>query len=183
MAELRLIPEDCRDRTAEVIKIAATGVLLAGAVVAPNLLQLFAKHFDTSKTDKTLRSIRYAKSQGWLTFEDTDQGAKVALTESGRLKWQTLELNQPLKDKKWDKKWRLALFDIPVRKRREADAFRESLRILGFKKLQQSVWIVPYSCQTHISILRQMYNLKGYVRVVEVSSIEGEVELKNTFKL
>jgi DNA-binding transcriptional regulator PaaX len=184
MAELNLTPQDQKSSTVSVITVVAGGLLLSGSVIAPNLLQLFAKAVSPDpKTSRTLRAIRYAKANGWLTFKETDKGVKVALTESGKLKWQAIQLTQPLTSSYWDKKWRFVLFDIPVSRKANAQEFRRSLKKLGVRQLQQSVWITPYPCQTHIAILRQLYDIKRYVRLVEAETVEDEAELKRLFNL
>lgn len=182
MAETNLLPQDKPNYTRDVLRAASTGVVLASAVIAPNLLRLLAHTIGTS-TDKTLRAIRYAKNRGWITFRDIPGGVEVALTRSGRLRWQKIELDTPLYDERWDKKWRLVLFDIPIGLRQNAFAFRTALKRLGFKQIQQSVWLTPYHCETQIAFLRQSYNIKPFVRICEVSAIENEAELKTLFHL
>ncbi len=183
MSDLPLIPEDTTNYTNEVLKNVSSGLLLASSVVAPNILSIFAKSLSPNKPDKTLRAIRYAKLQGWLTFEETDDGVRVALTESGQLKWRKIEVNSPLYEIRWDGKWRLVLFDIPNDKKKEADYFRGHLRKMGFKQLQQSAWITPYPCQTQVVYLRQLYEIKQYVRILEVLAIDDEQSLKLLFDL
>lgn len=184
MAELNLLPDDKKHASVSVLKAASGGLLLASSVIAPNLLQLFAKALDTNfSAQKTLRAIRYAKKQGWLTFEETENGVKVALTENGKLKWKKINLNQPLEVSNWDKKWRFIIFDIPVGNKVNADHFRRHLKRLGIKKLQQSVWVTPYPCLTHIAALRQLYEIKNFVRLIEAETIENEAELKTIFHL
>lgn len=43
----------------------------------------------------------------------------------------------------WDEKWRVVSFDIPEKNRKLRDKIRYSLRQLGLKNLQRSLWISP----------------------------------------
>lgn len=183
MAETNLLPQDKPNYTRDVLRAASTGVVLAGAVVAPNLLRLLAYTIGDKSTDKVLRAVRHAKDKGWITFRDTSGGVEVALTRSGRLRWQKIELDEPLHDKRWDRKWRLVLFDIPVSLRQNAFAFRTALKRLGFKQIQQSAWLTPYHCETQVALLRQHYGIQPYVRICELSAIENEADIKALFHL
>lgn len=183
MAELQIIPKDSSNYSREVIKIASTGAVLAGSVIAPNLLSLLAKTISPSKPDRALRALRYSRDKGWVTFRETHDGVEIALTKAGRIKWQSIDLETPLHERKWDGKWRLVLFDIPVGKRHNANELRKHLRLLGFRLLQHSVWITPYPCATKIAVIRQIYDIKDHVRIVEVSAIEREQELITLFGL
>jgi phenylacetic acid degradation operon negative regulatory protein len=183
MSELKLVPADTPNYTAEVLRIAAGGFILAGAVAAPNLPRLLAFVWDKKSPDKTLRAIRNARQRGWITFAEDSSGIKVALTESGKLRWQRVELQQPLSAKHWDGKWRLIIFDIPTNKRYHANEFRKHLRTLGLQPLQRSVWVTPYPCETQIAILRQLYQIRFNVRLMEALAIDDEAELKATFNV
>ena len=183
MAELDLLPGDKSNPIHTLLRMTATGLTIASSAAAPNILLLLAKHVGINKERSTLRKIQYAKTKGWLTFEDTPDGTKVALSARGYLKWQQIELNRPLQAKRWDGKWRVVLFDIPVTKKKPADAFRAGLKKLGLKQLQRSVWVTPFVCQAQISALRQMYRIKNHVRIAELISVEDEASLKAQFKL
>ncbi len=183
MAELKLLPKDVASPTSTLLKAAGAGLTIASAVVAPNAPLLLAKQLGYDKNRSVLQSIRYALNKGWLTIEDSPTGVKVALSAAGRLKWQQIELSKPLFEKRWDGKWRVVLFDVPVSKKPAADAFRRALKKLGLKQLQRSVWVTPYECQSEAAVLRQIYGLKDHVRIAELVAIDDESSLKFKFKL
>ncbi len=178
-----LLPADRKSQTESILRLAALGTLLTTSVLAPNTVSLFASFMPSEDKKKTLRAIRYAKDTGWITFRESSKGLEVALTAKGRLKWQRIELTRPLHESKWDKRWRFVIFDIPVGLKPNAFAFRADLKKLGLKQLQRSIWITPYSCQTQIALLRQIYDIKLYVRIMEVIAIDNEAELKTLFHL
>ena len=185
MSDLDLLPESRLNYTEKVLKTAAAGTLIGGAVIAPNILGLLVKLIPNEHSEQTklLRAVRYAKKQGWLTIKEDAKGVRVALTASGKVKWRKVELEQPLYVKQWDGIWRVVLFDIPVEKRASAEAFRAALKKLGFLQLQRSVWVVPYPCSTEIAALRQIYELKPYVRMLEAKAIDDEAQLLRKFNL
>lgn len=183
MSELNILPEDTASPTEQVLKLAALGTLVASSAVAPNVISLLADFLPSENKQKIIRSIRYAKDAGWITFRETPKGVEIALTANGRLKWQKLELTRPLSAAKWDGRWRLVVFDIPVGLKANAHAFRADIKHLGFKLLQRSIWVSPYPCQTQIALLRQIYEIKPYVRIIEAIAIDNEAELKSLFHL
>lgn len=83
----------------------------------------------------------------------------------------------------WDKKWRLVVFDIPEEKRISRDHLRRYLKMLGFGKVQRSIWISPYN---FIKIIRQYTDklkLSGYVFQITADEFQGfsESVLVQTF--
>ncbi|MBI4999229.1 CRISPR-associated endonuclease Cas2 [Candidatus Gottesmanbacteria bacterium] len=49
-----------------------------------------------------------------------------------------------LQRKPWDRKWRIVVFDIPEKSRKNRDYLRTKLYELGFGMLQESVWVTPF---------------------------------------
>jgi len=52
--------------------------------------------------------------------------------------------------KKWDKSWKLVIYDIPERERKERIALKNFLKELGFGMVQQSCWVSPYDFRSQI---------------------------------
>jgi len=68
----------------------------------------------------------------------------LQLTSMGKKKLNRRFSLLNLQKKKWDKKWRIVIFDIAEVDKRIRDKLRQKLKELGFGMLQQSVWITPY---------------------------------------
>ncbi len=68
----------------------------------------------------------------------------LRITSSGRRKIKRDFLLLVIQKKKWDGKWRLAVFDIKEKSRTLRNRFRKKLKELGFGMLQESVFISPY---------------------------------------
>lgn len=107
----------------------------------------------------------------------------IGLTKKGRKRLQkylisTLEIRRPAK---WDKKWRLVIFDIPDDKKIERDALRRKLENLGFLKLQESVYVCPFECASQIDFLKKTFLIAQYVQYILADRIETEVDLVKKF--
>jgi CRISPR-associated endonuclease Cas2 len=90
------------------------------------------------------------------------------------------ELNRK---KKWDKKWRVIIFDIPETKRFDRDNIRQSLISIGFLRLQNSVWVYPYNCEDLINLLKTYTETEKNVIYMIVDQIENDEEIKKYFGL
>lgn len=117
--------------------------------------------------------------------EEKDGTINVILTGKGRKKALRYKLEE-LKIKipfKWDKKWRLVIFDIPEKYRKGRDALRSELKKLGMEELQKSVFVHPYECEDEINFVVEVFNIRSYVRYITAAKITNEEELKLKFEL
>lgn len=87
------------------------------------------------------------------------------------------------KPKKWDRKYRVVIFDIPEATRKVRDDLRRTIKGFGFICLQKSVWIYPYPCQDIIELLNKYLGIHGEMIYMTVDSIENDKWLKNIFNL
>ena len=110
----------------------------------------------------------------------------VSLTKEGRKKAGKYQIDD-LKIKKpwrWDKKWRVLIFDVKEEYKDKREALRGKLKDLGLFQLQDSVWVCPYGFQKEIDILREFFGFNsGELKIIEASRIEGEDEIKHFFNL
>ena len=99
--------------------VAAAGILSV-ALLAPNAVQYIEKFYPNNKKRKykldhqVSRTVIRLKQQGLVKFENKNGKSFARLTEKGKeklLKYQLQELKIK-KPKKWDKKWRVVIFDI-----------------------------------------------------------------------
>ncbi len=169
-------------------------VLLGG--VALGCSSSPSQYFNTFKKIKrewnkvNRRSFNYSikkLSQDKLIKEKklADGSFKLVLTEEGKIAASKLNLLGGSvdfkKQKKWDKKWRIVIFDIPEKDRVFRDILREHLFTLEFYKLQQSVFISPHPYEKSILELIRLYSASKYVRVITATKVDNEDNLKNHF--
>lgn len=117
--------------------------------------------------------------------ENEDGTVIMILSEHGqkqtlKFKLDELEIKTPAR---WDKKWRLVIFDIPEKIKRAREALRDKLKNLGFFELQHSVWVFPYQCREEINFIVEVFEIRRYVRVVEADYITNEADLLLHFGL
>lgn len=110
---------------------------------------------------------------------------ELILTKEGRREAMRLDLIGSKinfkKSKKWDKKWRIVIFDIPEKDREFRDILRQHLYALDFYKIQQSVFVSPHPYEKPILELIDLYSSGSYVRVITATMIDNEGVLKNHF--
>ena len=139
---------------------------LSGKQIKRSVVAL--ENFGVVKTKKN--------KDGTMDIVLTEKGKKMAATFS----LDSLKIKKPIK---WDKKWRVVIFDIPEQKRKLRDVFRKQLKQLGFRELQYSVWIHPYNCVGEIQYLIDFYNVPRYVHLLEATTLSDDGFIKNKFKL
>lgn len=75
------------------------------------------------------------------------------------------------KRKRKDGKWIMVIFDIPEKKRFSRDFLRKTLYLLGYKMLQQSVWVSPYDVYKETQNFIQRGSLDSYVKMFLIKEI------------
>lgn len=170
------------------LTIAAAGVL-SMAVLAPNALQSLEMFYGNKKKGfhqyYINNVINRLKNKGFIEFRKKNGKTFIYLTEKGRqnlLKYQLQELTIK-KPKKWDKKWRILIFDIKEYKRQLRDSLRKELVNLGFLRLQDSVWVYPYECEEIVIMLKSYFHFGKEVLYITAEKIENDEWLKKEFNL
>ncbi|PIR68531.1 hypothetical protein COU49_00620 [Candidatus Nomurabacteria bacterium CG10_big_fil_rev_8_21_14_0_10_35_16] len=87
------------------------------------------------------------------------------------------------KIERWDKKWRIVMFDIPERFKKIREALRFHFKEMGMTELQKSVLISPYPCAKEIEFVLEFYNAKKYVRFILADKIDNDSHLRKKFGL
>ncbi len=90
------------------------------------------------------------------------------------------KIKQP---KKWDKKWRVIIFDIPEKKKKIRERVRQILLAAGFIRLQDSVWVYPYDCEDVIGLMKNDFRIGRNLLYMIVDQIEDDRFLRMDFGL
>ena len=140
------------------------------------------KRYDKATTYSTFYRL---KGQGLVKFKKEKDKTLVKITEKGKkrvLKYNldTLKIKKP---KKWDRKWRIVIFDIPNKKRLARNVLRNKLKELGFYPLQKSVFVFPYECKNEIDFIKRVYEITPYVKFIVGDSIEGGEKILKYYNL
>lgn len=152
------------------------------------VLREFAKIWRTSKKKVSVEMRNLSRTKLIRKIAKTKEGNyKIELTEKGRLK--ALEyyfLKQlKIKDKTWDGKWRMLIFDVPEELRNGRNALRWKIKKLGFYELQKSVFVIPYECKKEIDFIVNFFGMRPYVHygVLEIAGEEINAKIKKHFGL
>jgi len=170
------------------IVLGALPFIALGGVAMGNAVQIF-KMFDKNKKykDKQIRNaitslhryklIEYVSEKNGITI--------VKITKKGetKLKSFSIDLMKINKPKKWDGKWRVVMFDLPVRFSKARHSLRLKLKQLGFVQFQKSVWVYPYPCTDEILFIAEYYKVRKYIDMMTVLEISNEKNLKEKFDL
>lgn len=138
--------------------------------------QSFTRSIHTLRQKKLLEEIRH--KDGSIALRLTLDGRKHA--SFFQLFGNAIKIKRP---KTWDSLWRIVIFDIPEDDKIFRNILRDHLKSIGFKKLQHSVFVFPYPCESAIMSLVKLYSAEPYVRVITAKTIDNHKQLKKTFLL
>lgn len=168
----------------------ATAGLISMAVLAPNAVQALEMFWGKDKRKYNTKyyiktTINKLAQRGLIQFQAEKGKTFIRLTKNGKeelLKYRLGDIKIK-KPKKWDKKWRLIIFDIKEERKKTRDAFRNELLNLGFRKLQNSVWVYPYDCEEVVIMLKAHFHAGKDILYITAEKIENDKWLKREFNL
>lgn len=181
--------------TAEVVNEILKGIITAGmlgsVLVAPGLIQvgdMALRYLDKrGRKLKDARVLYYMKRKQLINYRELSDGDyELSITEQGRQRELKARLNSLTikKPAKWDKKWRLVIFDIPETRRKSRSNLSQKLRQMGFHQLQKSAWIQPYPCRKEIEIIKEAYKIPdANIVLAEIEKIDNQQALRKRFAL
>ena len=168
--------------------VSVAGVIAVGAI-APNCVQLLRLLPSQRAAERRyyIKNTAYRLiKQGYLEHAKTTRGTLyVRLTKKGAQELRHYELGEMTIERpfRWDKRYRIIIFDIKETRRSVRDELRYWLQHLGFVRLQQSVWVHPYKCQEIVSLLKAHFHIGKDVLYMEVDYLENDRWLKEDFGL
>ncbi len=150
---------------------------LAGiTIIAPNALQGLTVLLRKTpvRGSNQQRILTELKRQGLVHIIQDDEEFTYTLTPAGvhrlqRVMIDNISIPTPAK---WDKKWRLVTFDVPVRYSKERAYFTSRLQGSGFAMLQKSMWVHPFPCFDQVEQIAGYYNVLRYCTLMEVSLLD-----------
>ena len=173
----------------EILYAASLVGVLTVAILAPNALQMFkflpglSNHERKAKFKRSLKKLEKNKL---ISLKESPGGEiEVKLTKNGEeklLKYKVEDMTVKISPK-WDKKWRLVIFDVPNRLNKNRLAFTRKLKEMGLIYFQRSVWICPYDCEEEIDFLKEIYRIGPFVRFAVVDKFDIQFDLVKKFGL
>lgn len=151
---------------------------LAVALVAPNILLLLRKEYKPTQISRSIGVLKNRKMIKGI-------GENIHLTAEGKDQYlvNLLEKVQIQKPRKWDHKWRVVIFDIPINKNKVRSNFRKKLIELGFMMVQKSIWLTPYECKKEINLMVSIYKISQHVKILTVEEPEIDKKFKKFYNL
>ena len=138
----------------------------------PDLCKLRQNYQKEQARQEFSKFINYLKRHGYIKIKKLENKKGIILTPKGVEKALKTDLKMKKRRKRKDGKWQMIIFDIPEKKHLWRDSLREYLQILGYQKLQQSVWICSYDVYKETEDFIQKYSLDPYVRFFLIEEIE-----------
>ena len=177
----------------EISKDIFSWLLIAGAVYIAasspyfirNLLTGYKKWQKYPKR-KVYDTFYMLRKKGYINIGKRNRQIYISLTKEGKKKAGMFQIDALTikKPKKWDKKWRIVIFDIAQLKKTYREAFRGKLKELGFYPLQKSVWVYPFDCQAETELLKDFFGLSDQeMRLIVADNISKDDQLRKSFKL
>jgi len=177
------------DFTRSLLGLVAAAGIVSVFVLMPGLAKAvpaFNKRPTTKKKQQFRRVLRRLEKRGLIkVWIDKNGTEKVKATSKGHEEfvYYTIKKTQIKKPKRWDKKWRVVMFDIPERYRSSRDYFRNSIKLAGFVQLQKSAWIYPYSCEEVVELMSAIHRMKAGMIYLTCARFPGDKKFIKHFKL
>lgn len=169
--------------------IASTSPVFAAKLIPAIFNEIKYKKYKQQKEESKKRyynSFYYLRRKGLLKMEYKGKQLHISLTEEGKsvaekYSIDDLKIDKP---KKWDKKWRILIFDIEEKYRMRRESLRGKLKELGLYQLQRSVWVCPYHFEREMDVLKNFFGFtKGEMTTIVANEIDREEKLLTFFNL
>ncbi len=157
---------------------------LAMEQIAFSVLSLFGRSIqNTRKTDPRYdisRSVRRLIEAGYICTEKDGGKLILTLTPKGKLQLTKIASGkiELTKQKRWDGKWRVIIYDIEEDRRGKRNILRDTLVHLGFTLMQKNVWVYLYPCEGLLAMIKADFKIGKEVLYMAVESLENDKWIK-----
>ncbi|HLC95516.1 MAG TPA: hypothetical protein VJH89_03425 [Patescibacteria group bacterium] len=156
------------------------------ALAAPNAVQIFNyfKPKNAYERERIRNSLHRLERQSLIKQKGNLDGYFI-LTREGRAKAMRykIEKTKIQRQNRWDKKWRMVMFDVPHEKRKARQAINYALKKIGCVHYQKSVFITPFPCEKEVNFIGDTFDVREHIRIVVAEIVEGDTAFKNKFGL
>jgi DNA-binding transcriptional regulator PaaX len=171
------------------------GAVVCGGAIVPGVLKAIdgfgmpekkSKKYSRKQIDNAFANLKRQKLVEII--KEKDGRMHVKLTNKGKKRIVEFSIGtvRIKKPRKWDGKWRVLMFDIPMKPElynQAREALRNKVKDLGFVQLQKSAWVCPYECEDELLFIAEIYHVAKYIEVLTVEKLLHENILKRKFKL
>jgi len=126
-------------------------------------------HHEDFASNLISNRIRDFINRGYIEAKEEKGGTSIRLTRKGRIK--RLEKTA---DRTVDGKWRLLSFDIPEKQKTLRIKLTRTLKRIGYRAIQKSLWACPFVKVDEVDLLLKELGLEQYVAnfIVEKTDIK-----------
>ena len=161
-------------------------VLIAATIPnAARLLKYFPGYKKGAKFNYQAKSaLGRLAAKGLVVFVEEGGKRYAHITEKGERAIQMeTEKVKIAKKRKWDRRWRVVIFDIPEKRKSVRASLRRFMDEYGFVRLQDSVWIYPHDCEDLIALVKANFRVGADVLYMIVERLERDQYLREHFSL
>lgn len=181
--------EKIRLTVKEILFYLLDGCVYIEEIFNPKSRFYFSKSYDEYLKARNIDKVNFSQKlyrlnrQKYIKIYFNGKNKHVELVSKGirKIRKYMLDEMQIPKKQKWDKKWRIVIFDIPEEKRTTRNLLAKTLKRLYFIPLQKSVYVYPFECFEEINQIRLMLNCKKHIQYIVADRIETEINLIKNF--
>ncbi|TSC93231.1 MAG: phenylacetic acid degradation operon negative regulatory protein [Candidatus Berkelbacteria bacterium Athens1014_28] len=134
--------------------------------------------FDTPEfySDRLFDNIRSLIDRKYIKIVEKEGQKSIELTNKAKIK-----LLENSKDNIVDGKWRMLSFDIPEKIKNRRNQFRRSIKRVGFKQAQKSLWVSPFIKADQIELIINELDIRQYVAYIIAEKTDIDKHLRKLF--
>ena len=167
-----------------ILQTIATAGILGVGLMAPNVIGALGKlgllpnfrqkeYIASSASKMVKRGLLFYNGK---CYQLTSEGESLLR----RLEFADFRLHKP---KKWDRKWRVIISDIPEKKKKIREQMRYIFNQAGLRNIQDSVWVYPYDCEDILTLLKTDLGVGKNILYLIVDELENDKYLREEFGL
>ncbi|MCX6810768.1 MAG: hypothetical protein NTY30_03505 [Candidatus Berkelbacteria bacterium] len=134
--------------------------------------RVYYPEWNNRKFDSNVRSLEH---RGFIKIDRKSDS--IELTNKGRIK-----VIENSSEKIIDGKWRFLSWDIPEKFSVKRQSLCRSVRRIGYKQVQKSLWTCPFAKANQVDLIIKDLGLEKYVAFLLVEKTDIEGHLKQLFK-
>ena len=147
------------------------------------------RNYRTLRSSRTAQKIRQSvaalEKRRLVNMREKNGESHIILTDEGKRRLLKYDLDHMhlARQKNWDGKWHIVIFDIPEKYGKARRALSWKIRQMGAFSMQKSVFIYPFFWRDEIDFVTEFFHVSPYVRYIEAFQVEGEKDLCRHFDL
>lgn len=155
----------------ELLALGAMFTVVGGFTRTPKGLGKLTEAVGQCARWRIRHALRRLRLQGYVTYDAEDETTPIVLTEKGLQRCIARGVLRTVQGKRWDHLWRVIIFDVPNKRKRDRNALQRNLQSLGFYQLQESVYVHPHDRSKLVTQLCSLLRVHPYVVFLTAASL------------